>query len=81
MDKHFYPERGKDAWPGGCPSCGEPVTAFAAETGDESAWWEFGCGCSFYFDSIVGLPVCGDDCPDAMNQHTEGLVIHTGDEA
>jgi hypothetical protein len=79
MERHFYPERGKAAWPSGCPSCGEPVTLFepgaVGETGEYAAW-TFGCGCVILEDCDVY-----DACPDAMSRHMEGIIIHDEDAA
>lgn len=79
MATHFYPARGADAWPSGCPCCGEAVSEFEPETEDCNALWTFSCGCEIVLDE--GQPMIDEDCPDAMRQHLEGLIMHTPDEA
>lgn len=78
-DVNFYPDRGRAAWPEGCPCCGEVLREFEPETETEWPLWTFECGCEIYFDE--GMPFVEEDCPDAMNQHIEGVVIHTQDPA
>jgi hypothetical protein len=78
MDKHFYPERGAEAWPDGCPSCGEPVREYSPESDATYTYWQFACRAEIVLNE-EGLPEVNDDCPDAMQRHLEGLIIHTAD--
>lgn len=75
MEKYFYPVRGRKAWPDGCPCCGEPVNGYEPEDDENFALWVFGCGAEIYFDGE--LPRVDEDCPEAMEQHMEGIIIST----
>ncbi len=79
MDKHFYPERGEAAFPDGCPCCGELVREFFPASDDAYAMWKFACGSEMIDEDDV-LYV-NDDCPDAMAQHIEGIIVHRHEAA
>lgn len=78
-DVNFYPERGDKAWPAGCPCCGEVLRSHVPETEDEWEYWTFACGAELYLD--CDRPAVAEDCPDAMDQHLEGIVVHKTDAA
>lgn len=76
----FYPNRGKDAWPNGCPSCGEVVVAYLpVNEHNDYPTWEFDCGAEIY-EGDGGIIEVFDDCPDAMSNHLNGVVITEDDE-
>ncbi len=74
MDKHFHPSLGETAWPDGCPCCRERVRMYEPENDVTYAWWSFLCGCEIVLDD--GHISVEEDCPDAMDQHLEGIVTH-----
>ena len=76
-DANFYPERAELAWPDGCPCCGEVLSEFEPENEEQYPLWAFACGCEIVLED--GNVWVNDDCPDAMRQHLEGLVIHTSE--
>jgi len=76
-DKNFYPERGEMAWPDGCPCCGSSVREFEKETDDEFPMWVFECSCEIILED--GNVWVNEDCPDAMDQHIEGIVTHSSE--
>lgn len=77
-DVHFYPERGENAFPDGCPCCGEPLRQYEPADDDNFAWWEFVCRSAFILEEN-GLS-CEEECPDAMNFFMERIVQHLPDK-
>lgn len=78
MAKNFYPDRGKDAWPHGCPCCGEAVDTFYPDDENTYPTWVFKCGADI---TDVGHPEpleINDECPEAMRLWIEELTIHRG---
>jgi hypothetical protein len=71
--KEFFAARGKHAWAGGCPCCGEVVAEYQPETEVYYEFWVFGCGCEITMDH--GSFDVTQGCPDAMQMHLEGVVI------
>lgn len=76
-DTNFYPERGEQAWPEGCPCCGEGVRDYEPETDECYPLWQFNCGCEIILED--GKIWVNEDCPDAMDQHLEGIVVHSSE--
>lgn len=74
-DNHFYPARGRDAFPNGCPCCGEVTKGYSPESTETVAYWHFACGCELILGD-AGMIEVNDDCPEAMSRHLEGLVTH-----
>lgn len=66
----FYPET-SNPWPHGCPCCGANLKATDSDM--EQAWWEWHCGCSLIYTTVIEI---NQPCPDAMEHVLEGMTVH-----
>lgn len=73
-ESHFYLDRKNAAFADGCPGCGDDVREYGEPSEDEYEYWRFQCGCEIYWDGQI-LEV-NDDCPDAMRQAMQCIVLH-----
>ena len=69
---HFHSDRGKKAFPQGCPCCGEIRCDYSKRTEDGFPQWRFFCGAQFMLRH-EGLH-CEKSCPDAMRFFVERVV-------
>jgi len=77
--KHFFPMRGENAFPDGCPCCGGLLAEFEPAGSDVYALWSFECGCEIVDEGDV-LWV-NEKCPDAMMLHMSDVVYHRDEVA
>ena len=70
-------DRGKDAFPSGCPGCGEIVREYAPSDEDNYECWGFVCGCELLNEAPDRSLTINERCPDAMDRCMEMMIFHT----
>ena len=66
MTKEYFLSRGEDAFPHGCPACGDDLQRHDPPTDEEYEGWQFTCGCWLIFDG--GFLEVHDDCGNATQE-------------
>ena len=74
-EPRIYLSKGIDAFPNGCPACGDGIVNYAAGDAYHYESWEFGCGSQFVISEDTVLLDVETDCPDATRDAMERCLF------